>query len=57
MAGIDSTDLLASVQPMLSYSSQDSPFISFGQDLRPAGSWDILTGAALAVSVKKGFNR
>ena len=53
MGGIDSTDLLASVLPVLSYSAQDSPFISFGEDLRSARAWGILNGAALVVSVEK----
>ena len=52
MGGIDPADLFTCVLPVLSYSAQDSPFISFGKDLRPAGPWEVLNSAAtLVISV------
>ena len=53
VGGVDSADLFTCVFLVLRYSAQDSPFISFGEDLRPAGSCEILNSAALVISVQK----
>ena len=51
------TDLLPGILPVLSYSAENSPFISFGENLRPAGMWGIPSSAALVVSAQKVLNR
>ena len=52
MGGIDPAVLFTCVLPaVLPYSAQDSPFISFGKDLRPAGPWEVLNSATLVISV------
>ena len=53
MGGIDPADLFTCVLPALPYSAQDSPFISFGKELRPADPWEVLNSAALVISVQK----
>ena len=50
--GIESADLFTCVLLVLPYNAQDSPFISFGKDLMPAGPWEVLnSAAALVISV------
>ena len=39
--------------PVLPYSALDSPFISFGKDLRPASPCEILNSAALVKRYRK----